>query len=119
MKRDVMNGPDPTRDAAAWPRWAARASLAAAFVCFATNCVFMQLTRRQLPSETELANQIVGWSSMAVLIVGVIAGGAALVGSLKSGNRETFVMAVMGVFFNGGIIAATMWLLYQISQSRT
>ncbi|HUE74930.1 MAG TPA: hypothetical protein VMP01_28950 [Pirellulaceae bacterium] len=100
-----------------WPRWAARASLAAAFVCFAMNCVFMQLTRRQLPSETELANQIVGWASLAVLIAGIIAGAAAIIGGWKEPRRETLVLAAMGILLSGGIIGVTLWLLYQISQA--
>ena len=99
-----------------WPRWAARGSLLAAFVCFAMNCVFMQLTRKQLPSETELANQIVGWSSMAVVIAGLVAGAAAFVGGWKERSRETMVMAAMGVLINGGIVLITLWLLNQINE---
>ena len=99
---------------ASWPRWAARASLAAVFVCFAMNCVFLQLTRNQPPSETELVNQIVGWSSMAVLIGGIVAGAAAFVGGWKMRSRETMVLAAMGVVFSGGIVLATLWMLYQI-----
>ncbi len=103
--------------AANWPRWAARASLAAAFVCFAMNCVFMQLTRKQLPAETELANLIVGWSSMGVVVAGIAAGAAALAGGWKERTRETVVMAAKGLIINGGIVLVTLWLLYRIGQA--
>lgn len=111
-----MNDASNRDGSPSWPRWAARASLAAALICFAMNCVFMQLTRQQLPSETELANQIVGWTSMAVLIAGIVAGAAAFVGGWKDARRETPVLAAMGILLNGGIIGVTLWLLYQISQ---
>lgn len=78
------------------------------------NCVFMQLTRRQLPSETELANQIVGWASMAVVIAGIVAGAAAFVGGRKERSRDTLVMAAIGMLLNGGIVLVTLWMLYLI-----
>ena len=105
----------PPDDAHRWPRWAARGSLASAFVCFAMNCVFMQLTRRQLPSETDLANQLVGWGSLGVLIAGVVAGVAAIVGATGDRNRETLALAALGLLLNGGVIGVMLWLLNQIS----
>jgi hypothetical protein len=111
------NPPDQrSHDASPWPRWASRASLLSAFVCFAMNCVFMQLTRKQLPSETELANQIVGWTSIAVVIAGLVAGGAAFLGGWKAHGRETMFMAALGILLNGGIVLVTVWLLYKIAQ---
>ena len=101
-----------------WPRWAARASLTAAFVCFALNCVFMQLTREQLPSETELANQIVGSLGLAILIAGIVSAAAALVGGWKHSSRETLVLALMGILLNGGVIAAMLWLRNQIDKAQ-
>ena len=101
-----------------WPRWAARGALLSAFVCFAINCVFMQLTRDQPPSETILLNQIVGWSSMAVVVAGIAAGAAALAGGWKERSRETLVMAAMGLLFNAGIVLVTLWMLYVIRQWR-
>ncbi|HZL91606.1 MAG TPA: hypothetical protein VFB96_24765 [Pirellulaceae bacterium] len=103
---------------ASWPRWAARASLLAAFVCFAVNCVFMQLTRQQAPSETALINQIVGWGTMTVVAAGILAGAAALAGAWRQRARETLVMAAMGLTFNVGIVLVTLWLLSLIRQAR-
>jgi hypothetical protein len=105
----------PVSDAPlAWPRWAARGSLIAAFVCFTMNCVFMQLTSKQPPEETRLANQIVGWSSMAVVAGGLIAGGWALTESLRRGGRETAMIAALGLLLNSGIVLLTLWMLYSI-----
>ncbi len=114
----AMTNPPAVDDSRAWPRWAARGSLLAAFVCFAMNCVFMQVTRNQPPQETELANQIVGWSSMAVVIGGIAAAACALAVAARRGWRETAVIAAAGLLLNGGIVLVTLWMLYQVSLAR-
>jgi hypothetical protein len=81
------------------------------------NCVFMQLTRRQAPTETELANQIVGWTSLAVVIAGIVAGAAAAVRGWR--NRDTLVIAALGLALNVGIVLVTLWMLYQLSLARS
>ena len=98
----------------AWPRWAARGSLLAAFLCFAINCVFMQLTSEQPPEETRLANQLVGWSSLAVVFAGLAAGGWAAAVALRRRWRDTALIAGLGVLLNGGILLLTLWMLFQI-----
>lgn len=103
-------------DSHSWPRWLARASLMAAFLCFAMNCVLMQVTSKQQPQETQLASAIVGWSSLAVVIAGLVVGVVAGVYGWKSRDRDTLVIAALGAALNGGIVLVMLWLLYQIGR---
>lgn len=107
--------PDHPRSA---PRWAARGSLLAAFLCFAMNCVFMQLTSEQPPEETRLANQVVGWSSLAVVFAGLFAGGWAAAIALRRRWTDTALLAGLGVLLNGGIVLLTLWMLLQIRMAQ-
>ena len=104
----------PASEPRSAPRWAARGSLLAAFICFAMNCVFMQLTSERPVEETRLANTIVGASSLAVVFAGLIAGGWALALSIRGCWRDTAMIAAMGLLLNGGIVLLTVWMLYQI-----
>lgn len=89
----------------------------AAFLCFTINCVFMQLTGRQLPSETPVANLVVGWSSMVVVIAGLIAGFLGLAAGIRRRSLDTALIASIGLVLCGGIIFVRLWVLYVISRA--
>lgn len=90
----------------------------AAFVCFAMNCVFMQVTSKLPPNDTRLANLVVGWASLAALFAGVGAGVAAIIGGWRKQDRDTVAIAAMGLLLSGATMLLMLWMLYQIGRAR-
>lgn len=89
----------------------------AAFVCFALNCVFMQVTDDLAPEDTRVANLAVGWASVTALVSGVGAGIAAIVGGWRERTRDTVAIAALGVLLSGGTLLLMGWMLYQIGRA--
>lgn len=97
-------------------RWAARLSILAAFVCFTLNCTFGQLTAKQKPDEVWLLNQLVGWTSLLVVFIGIGLGIYGLTIGLRRRN-ETAGIAVIGLVLNFGIVFVMLWIMWLIRRA--
>lgn len=103
-----MNPQVPDADARSTARQLARLSIAAAFLSCTLNCVFSQLASRT-PSWLGPYGSLVDWSSLAVVVAGVVLGAIGLSGGLRRKSADTVTIAAIGLFLNLGIIFVVVW----------
>ena len=103
-----MNPQVPDADARSTLRRLARLSIAAAFLSCTLNCVFSQLASRA-SSWLESYGWLVDWSSLAVVLAGVVLGAIGLRGGLRRKSADTTTIAGIGLVLNLGILLIVAW----------
>jgi hypothetical protein len=103
-----MNAIPPEFDAQSRPRQLARLSIAAAFLSCTMNCVFSQLASRT-GSQLGAHGWLVDWTSLAVVLTGLVLGGIGLAGGWRRGSRDTVAIAAIGLVLNLGIVFLIVW----------
>ncbi|MGV3605629.1 MAG: hypothetical protein ACO1RA_04415 [Planctomycetaceae bacterium] len=101
-----------------WPRFWARTSIFAAITCCTMNCVLFQLTAKQPGGPSELANAIVGYSSLLLVILGFFAGLVAFFQGFRQKTRDTSIIASLGLILCGGILFLMVWFLLLLQNAK-
>jgi hypothetical protein len=99
-------------DSSSRARQLARLSIVAAFFSCTLNCVFSQLASR-VGSQLGGYGWLVDWTSLAVVVAGVVLGAIALVSGWRRNWRhsssDTVAIAVIGLVLNLGILFVVFW----------
>jgi len=103
-----VNPQVPDADTRSSPRRLARLSIAAAFLSCTLNCVFSQLASRA-GSWLGSYGWLVDWSSLAVVLAGVVLGAIGLSGGLRRKSADTATIAAIGLVLNLGILLIVAW----------
>lgn len=101
-----------------WPRFLARTSIFAAITCCTMNCVLFQLTAKQPGGPSALANAIVGYSSLLIVVLGFVAGLAAFFQGFRQQTRDTSIIASLGLILCGGILFLMVWFLLLLQNAK-
>lgn len=101
-----------------WPRFLARTSIFAAITCCTMNCVLFQLTAKQPGGPSELANAVVGYSSLLIVILGFFAGLVAFFQGFRQQTRDTSIIASLGLILCGGILFLMVWFLLLLQNAK-
>jgi hypothetical protein len=96
------------RGARSWSRQLARWSVLAAFLSCTLNCVFNQLTARAAQSLGRFEG-LVGWTSLLVVIAGMVLGAAGLASGWRRRSVDTMTIAGIGLVLNSGIVFVVVW----------
>lgn len=99
-------------------RYLARVSIFSAIACCTMNCVLFQLTAKQPGGPSELANALVGYSSLLLVLLGFVAGVAGFILGLKQSSRDTTIIASLGVMLCGGILFLMVWFLILLQNAK-
>jgi hypothetical protein len=89
-------------------RQLARLSIVAALVSCTLNCVFSQLASR-VGSQLGAYGWLVDWTSLAIVLAGVVLGAIGLVGGWRRKSSDTTAIAVIGLVLNLGILFVVVW----------
>ena len=103
-----MNSQAPDADARSTPRHLARLSIVAAFLSCTLNCVFNQLASRAAAWLGSLG-WLVDWSSLTIVLAGVVLGAIGLAGGLRRKSADTATIATIGLVLNLGILFVVIW----------
>jgi ABC-type transport system involved in multi-copper enzyme maturation permease subunit len=98
----------PDADARSPTRLLARLSIAAALLSCTLNCVFSQLAAR-FETATATYGWLVDWSSLVVVLAGIVLGAIGLAGGLRKRSPDTAMIATIGLVLNLGIIFVIVW----------
>lgn len=101
-----------------WPRFLARTSIFAAITCCTMNCVLFQLTAKQPGGPSELANAIVGYSSLIIVVLGFVAGLVAFFQGFRQQTRDTSIIASLGLILCSGILFLMVWFLILLQNAK-
>ncbi len=92
-----------------WPRHLARLAMVAAVVCFLLQVSYAQLIAKEKTPVWTATDRVVAAVGIGLLVSGVLLAGVSLVAAVRTGNYDTGVMAVIGLFINGGVLALIAW----------
>ena len=100
---------DPAAAKIDWPRHLARLSIIAAVACCLIQVAYAQLIAKEKSPEWSSADRVVSAVGIAMLLSGTTLGLTALTAAIRRSNYDTGVIAVIGLFINGGLLALIAW----------
>ena len=102
-----MNEQKIDRDHKSVGRRLSRASVLAAFISCALNCVISQLAARLAWVAAYVG--LVDWLSLGVVLAGAACGVSGLVLGLRRKSPDTVIIASIGLLLNLGILFVVIW----------
>ncbi|WP_425613948.1 hypothetical protein NA78x_003795 [Anatilimnocola sp. NA78] len=100
-----------------WPRHVARLSIIAAVACCLSQIAYAQLSAKEKSPEWSTADRVVSAAGIALLLSGVVLGIVALTAAIRRSNYDTGVIAVIGLFLNGGLLSLIAWWVLVVRPS--
>lgn len=97
-------------------RYAARISVACAYLCFTLSCAMNQLFLRDAKSTNaqDALRLAVDSLSMSVVVLGLLLGSYGLVAGIRARSRDTSLISCIGLVLNGGIVFVVVWVLWKV-----
>ena len=119
-----MSDPQPpldrqsTAEGQSRARWLARLAILAAFLSCTLNCVYSQLASRA-GSWLAPHGWLIDWSSLAIVLAGVVLGAYGLAGGLRRKSADTATIGAIGLVLNLGILFVVIWYFAVVRPSAT